>query len=326
MKNVLITGGCGFIGSNFVNYIVPRYPHINFYNIDCLNYCSNIDFINMDVKNARNYMFFNNKLQDRDFLTHILSSYKIDYIVHFAAQSHVDASFVNAMLFTEDNIIATHILLECCRIAQCNNLIKLEKFIYISTDEVYGDSSLGIPECKTENSCLNPTNPYAASKAAAEMLCKSYYYSFGIPVIITRSNNVYGPNQYHDKLIPKFINLLKHNKPCTIHGDGSYMRSFIHVNDICYALELLLYKGVVNQIYNISSNDEYSVNDIANVLISILKPGCDIDSWKIFVKDRVFNDTRYLISSSKLNFLGWSQSIPFKEGLVNTINWYINNS
>jgi dTDP-glucose 4,6-dehydratase len=320
-KNVLVTGGCGFIGSNFLNYMVRKYPEVNFYNVDCLMYCSNLNNISLDVQSSLNYKFFNMKLQEKEALLYLLKTYQIDCVVHFAAQSHVDNSFIDSLVFTDDNVVATHILLECCKQAQENNWINLQKFIHISTDEVYGDSSLNTPECKTELSNLNPTNPYAASKAAAEMICRSYYYSYNLPLIITRSNNVYGPNQYPDKVIPKFITSLIKNEKCTIHGNGDQLRSFIHVYDKVTAIDILLQRGAIGEIYNISSTDEFSVNGIADLLITFIKTE-NISNWKVNITDRVFNDTRYLISSKKLESLGWYKSISFIDGIRDLINSY----
>lgn len=322
-KNILVTGGCGFIGSNFINYMVKKYPMTNFYNVDCLTYCANVTNIEEPVRNASNYKFYNTKLQNTTVILDILRQYSVDCVVHFAAQSHVDISFVDALLFTEDNIVATHMLLESCKYAQEHKWIDLKRFIHISTDEVYGDSSLNIPECKIETSILNPTNPYAASKAAAEMICKSYYYSYNLPLIITRSNNVYGKNQYHDKLVPKFITLLLNNEKCTIHGHGNYLRSFVHVYDKVSAIELLLLNGVVGETYNIASDDEYTVNQIAEILIRLIKgEHALVDYWKVNIGDRVFNDTRYHISCDKLKALGWTPKVNFLEGLLDTINFY----
>jgi dTDP-glucose 4,6-dehydratase len=324
--NVLVTGGCGFIGSNFLNYMVPRYPCTTFYNIDCLNYCANPN--NVLVSNHSNYRFIQAKLQNKDLLLQLLTSCNIDCVVHFAAQSHVDNSFVDSLLFTDDNIFATHILLECCRIYD-DGAARIKRFIFISTDEVYGDSTIGSSsphgDCKTEQCRLCPTNPYAASKAACEMLASSFCFSYRLPVIITRSNNVYGPGQYKEKLIPRFISLLKENHPCTIHGNGNFVRSFIHALDVSTALETILFRGSIGEIYNIGSADEYSVHEIADILIKHLKPNDPVVMWKIFIKDRPFNDTRYLISCEKLRALGWNQVVHFDDGLVHTIRWYLEN-
>lgn len=340
MQSVLVTGGCGFIGSNFLNYMVPRYPNTYFYNFDSLNYCADLE--NITVQNNHNYKFVYGKLQNKPFLLDFIQKHNIDCVVHFAAQSHVDTSFNDSLVFTDDNIIATHILLECCRLAQEQGT-PIKRFIHISTDEVYGDSTISkgttndqqpLDFCKHEGSHLNPTNPYAATKAAAEMLCTAYYYSFKLPIIITRSNNVYGPGQYKEKLIPKFIHLLLNDQKCTIHGDGNFLRSFIHAYDVCTALETVISLGTIGDTYNIGADDEYTVNQIADILINAIKYPTDnqclanqssttMKQWKQYVDDRVFNDTRYLISSAKIHSLGWSQSISFLDkGIASTIKWY----
>jgi dTDP-glucose 4,6-dehydratase len=227
------------------------------------------------------------------------------------------------MLFIDDNIVATQVLLECSKsYMQSGGLLK--RFLYISTDEVYGDSTMSSStESKTEDCKLQPTNPYAATKAAAEMLCSSYLHSYKLPIIISRSNNVYGSAQYREKLIPKFIELILNDKPCTIHGDGNYLRSFLYAFDVCTGLETMLLKGSVGHVYNIGSEDEFTVNDIADILIKHLKPNDNPSDWKVFVEDRAFNDTRYLISSDKLKLLGWKQSVSFDKGLQSTIDWYV---
>lgn len=301
-KNILITGGCGFIASNFINYIVSKYPNTNFFNIDILYYCSNINNISV---NNNNYKFFKGDINDFNFISFILSEYNIDAIIHFAAQSHVDNSFDTSLQYTKDNIMGTHTLLEASRIYN-----KLKRFIHISTDEVYGEVHINHSGC-IEESILNPTNPYAATKAAAEMLVNSYYHSYKLPVIITRGNNVYGPNQYPEKLIPKFVELLKNNKKMTIHGKGNSRRNFIHVYDVCLAVETILLKGKINEIYNIGTNNEYTVLEIAEKLLNILKPNEKLSDWIIYVEDRPFNDFRYAINSEKLRNLGWNETKDF---------------
>ena len=225
-KNILVTGGCGFIASNFLNYMIQKYPNINFINIDALYYCADISNITKENRNKNNYKFIKGNIQNKEFIDYILKTNNIDTIIHFAAQSHVDNSFSNPIQYTKDNILGTHNLLESVR-----EYGKINKFIHVSTDEVYGETILD-SDIKNENSILNPTNPYSATKASAEMLVNSYRYSYNLPIIITRGNNVYGPRQYPEKLIPKFIKLLKENKPVTIHGDGSSLRAFIYIEDV----------------------------------------------------------------------------------------------
>lgn len=319
MKNVLITGGYGFIASNFLIYLVKKYKQINFYNYDKLIYCSNEDNIK-DIKNELNFQSTINKLQDKEFLLSYLIDNNIDTIIHFAAQTHVDNSFHNSLDYTNDNIYGTHILLECCRIYG-----NISKFIHMSTDEVYGESSLDDNIRKTENSILYPTNPYAATKAGAEMLVISYYKSFKLPIIIIRSNNIYGERQYIDKVIPKFITQLLNNKKCSIQGDGSCVRSFLYIEDLIECLELIINKGIIGEIYNIGLGEEISIKKLAIKLIKMIKNTDNYEEYIEYIKDRDFNDKRYYISDDKIKLLGWNRRYNLDEGLNRTIEWYIEN-
>ena len=312
MRNILVTGGCGFIGSNFINYAVGKYPQYNFVNIDAMYYCASHENIEESVRNSKNYKFVEGKIQDLSLIKYILKTENIAHIIHFAAQSHVDNSFENSLQYTEDNVKGTHVLLECVR--QVNKDIM---FLHFSTDEVYGESKLD-EDPKNEMTVLCPTNPYAASKAAAEMYVNSYMHSYGLKCIITRGNNVYGPNQYPEKLIPKFIKLLKNGDKLTIHGDGSSLRSFIHVLDVCSAVDTILHNGLIGQIYNIGSDPEYekSVLDVAKILVKKIKNDDDYEKYLEFVEDRPFNDKRYFITNEKLKELGWNINIDFISGIT----------
>ncbi len=315
-RNILVTGGCGFIGSNFLNYMVSEYPEVDFINVDCLNYCSNVK--NITVSHLKNYYFYKLDIGEMNNMYEILIQHNVDCIVHFAAQSHVDTSFSRPDLFTKDNVVAHANLLETCR-----KYNRLKMFVYISTDEIYGESIFD-HEIKTEESLPCPTNPYSASKIAAEMYVNAYRHSFGLPTMIIRSNNVYGPGQYIEKLIPKFITLLMNNKKCTIHGDGHYKRSFLHAYDFARALDIILHRGQIHNIYNIGSKDEYSVLQVTEILKELICPEKNIWDCVEFVKDRVFNDTRYLVDCSKLENLGWKQIVNFRDGILDTINSYSN--
>ena len=316
MRNVLITGGYGFIASNFLIYMVKKYKEINFYNYDRLLYCSSKDNIK-DIENDLNFKSTTNKLQSKEFLLSYLIDNDIDTILHFAAQTHVDHSFHNSLDYTNDNIYGTHILLECCRVYG-----KITKFIHMSTDEVYGESSLEDNIKKTENSILYPTNPYAATKAAAEMLVISYYKSFKIPMIIIRSNNIYGERQYIDKVIPKFIKQLLNDEKCSIQGDGTCIRSFLYINDLIQCLEIILTKGIIGEIYNIGLGEEISIKDLAIKLIKKIKNNDNYEEYIEYIKDRDFNDKRYYISDDKIRLLGWNRRYTLDEGLNRTIEWY----
>jgi dTDP-glucose 4,6-dehydratase len=312
---LLVTGCCGFIGSNFVNYYFNENPDVKIVNLDAMYYCASENNINDTVKKSERYQLIKGNLCSFDLISNLLEIYKIDTVIHFAAQSHVQNSFDNALQYTHDNVVGTHTLLEACR-----KYGKINKFIHISTDEVYGESMISEnEEKKHEGSVLCPTNPYAATKAAAELIAKSYYHSFKMPIIITRGNNVYGPNQYPEKLIPRFIQQLLSGDSVTIQGDGSNVRAFLHVNDVCSALKLILEKGEIGEIYNIGSDDhqEYTVLEVAKILIDkIIKPEQnELEEWIKYIEDRPFNDKRYYISNQKVKDLGWDIKIDFDKGL-----------
>jgi UDP-glucose 4,6-dehydratase len=319
MKNILITGGYGFIASNFLVYLVRKYKDINFYNYDKLLYCSNKANVE-EIENEPNFSSTVNNLQNKEFLLSYLNDNNIDTIIHFAAQTHVEYSFNNSLDYTNDNIYGTHILLECCRIYG-----KIEKFIHMSTDEVYGESLFDDTVKKDENTILYPTNPYAATKAAAEMLVISYHKSFKLPIIIIRSNNIYGPKQFNDKVIPKFISQLLSNQKVTIQGKGDCIRSFLYIDDLVDCLELIMLNGKIGEIYNIGLGEEISIIDLSKKIIQMIKKTDDYDSYILYIKDREFNDRRYYISDDKIRLLGWNKKITLHEGLEKTINWYINN-
>lgn len=315
-KNILITGGCGFIASNFINQLVNKFPNYNFVNIDCLYPCSTIKNITVNHKN--NYNFVNGNICSFDLILYVLNYFMIDTVIHFAAQSHVDNSFANPIQYTKDNVLGSHTLIEACR-----SYKKIKRFLYFSTDEVYGESEVYDQNKKTENSLLCPTNPYSATKAASEFIIMSYFYSYKFPVIITRCNNVYGEQQYPEKIIPRFICLLKENKKCTIHGNGESKRSFIYIDDVISATIFILQKGEIGEIYNISSDEEFTVTDIAKILIKKIKGTDEYEKWITYVKDREFNDKRYYICSKKLENMGWNKKVNFSDGLNRTVDWYI---
>lgn len=317
--HLLVTGGCGFIGSNFINRICRTYtPYI--VNIDAMYYCANILNIDEKIRNNQRFHHVEGNICSQDLLDTVLSQHQITHVVHFAAQSHVQNSFSDSIRFTHDNVMGTHTLLEACR-----KYGKIERFIHVSTDEVYGESLFDVDEKhKTEQSVLCPTNPYAATKASAELIAQSYRHTYKLPIIITRGNNVYGPNQYPEKLIPLFIKLLKENKKVTIQGDGSCLRSFLHVDDTADAFILLLKRGEDGKIYNIGcdENMEYSVIDIAKILIRMIKCTENYDEWIEYIEDRPYNDKRYYISNNLLKDIGWTINIELMSGLKDLIDRY----
>ncbi|KAI8817523.1 uncharacterized protein EV422DRAFT_216489 [Fimicolochytrium jonesii] len=314
IKNVLITGGAGFIASFIVRKLVLLYPEYNIYNFDKLDYCASTNN-NKSVADKPNYSFIKGDICVKDLVNFVLAEKQIDTILHFAAQTHVDNSFGNSAEFTLNNVMGTHVLLEAARI---NNV---KKFIHISTDEVYGEVEHGGAEL-TEESLLAPTNPYSATKAAAEMLVGAYQKSFGLPTIITRSNNVYGPYQYPEKIIPKFVTLLSEGGKVFIHGDGSNTRRFIYGTDVADAIEVILHKGHTGETYNIGTPFEISNLNLTKYLIELMGLKEKEKELIEFVEDRPFNDTRYAIDSAKLEALGWKPKVSFEEGVRKTISWY----
>jgi dTDP-glucose 4,6-dehydratase len=278
-------------------------------NVDKLDYCASVD----NVEPSENYSFIHGNICDAQLITNTLKKFKIDTVIHIAAQTHVDNSFGNSLQFTVDNVLGTHTLLECVK-----DYGKIKRFIHMSTDEVYGEVDIDHEGC-SEKSLLNPTNPYAATKAAAEFLCKSYVSSFGIPIIIVRGNNVYGPNQYPEKLVPKTIQHVMKKEKCEIHGTGETRRNFIHSSDVANAIDVVLHKGVVGEIYNIGSINEFSVKQIIQKIIDEMDSTLIFEDCIKYVQDRPFNDFRYAIDCKKLTHLGWKEQILFEDGLKQTI-------
>lgn len=316
-KSVMITGGAGFIASHVVLLMVKKYPNIKIVNFDRLDYCSCLENLD-EIKNYPNYKFVQGNICSSDLVNYVLETEGIDTIMHFAAQTHVDNSFGNSFQFTQNNIMGTHVLLESAKSAG------IKRFIHVSTDEVYGEQGAE-QAAMNEEQVLEPTNPYAATKAGAEFLVKSYHRSFGMPCIITRGNNVYGPHQYPEKLIPKFINQLLRGRKVTLHGTGENKRNFLYVEDVARAFELILFKAVVGEIYNIGGSNEHTNIDVARSLIRLAGLSAP-DDYMTFVEDRVFNDFRYHIDSTRLHQLGWSEQMSWEEGLQTTFNWYQKHS
>lgn len=324
MKNILVTGAAGFILSCYVNYIAKKYPDYNFIVLDKLDYCASLD--NLD-KNP-NVDVVIGDIANKELVTYILNKFDIDTIVHGAASSHVDHSFFNSVQFTINNTLGTHYLLEAVRLYH-EKTGKIQRFHHVSTDEVFGSCDDENP--KTELSLLAATNPYASSKQAAESVVMSYYYSYKMPVIITRSSNIFGINQYPEKIIPRFICNLLNGQKLPIHGQGTSRRLFLHVDDVCTAFETILFSGEIGHVYNISADhsNEYTVIEIAKKLIKLFHSSVNVDDptqlnqYLEYVDDRKFNDQRYFISSEKLHKLGWRPvKTNFDENLKELIEWY----
>ena len=315
IKNIMITGGAGFIASYVVRHFAIQYPHYFIVCYDKLDYCSSTkNFASLEGKD--NFAFERGDITDPQRTLEILQKYNVDCIMHFAAQSHVDLSFGNSYTFTHNNVMGTHVLLECAY------SVKIKYFIHVSTDEVYGEVEPGQPDL-LETALLCPTNPYAASKAAAEMIVNGYFKSFKLPVIIVRSNNVYGPHQFPEKVIPKFTLLLNRGKKCVLHGDGSPTRRYLFAGDAADAFDTIFHKGQIGQIYNIGSRDEISNKDLCGYLLDQFNiPQTEFDDHVEHTHDRPFNDMRYAVDQEKLANLGWVQKTSFADGLRLTVDWY----
>lgn len=306
---ILVTGGAGFIGSNVVNLLTQTQKVVV---IDRMGYMSR----KSNWEQPENVIHVEIDINDKLGVLRTLHRYQIKYILHFAAQTHVCNSFDNEELFIRDNIKGTNSLLKVCR-----EYGQIVKFIHVSTDEVYGEVPFDQETGCKESDALHPTNPYAATKAGAEYIATSYMKSYGIPIIITRGNNVYGKYQYPEKVIPKFAVQLLTNKPLTIHGAGTAKRHFCYAEDVARAFLLVLEKGVPGQIYNIGTEtDEYSVIEVGEKLSNLIRP--DMVTDKVTVPDRKFNDCRYHIDCSKMKELGWVATTTFDEGLKLTVDFY----
>lgn len=316
-KNILITGAAGFIASHVANRLVRSYPQYKIVVLDKLDYCSNLKNLRPS-QHSPNFKFVKGDIASADLVNYLLITESIDTIMHFAAQTHVDNSFGNSFEFTKNNIYGTHVLLEACKVTG-----QIKRFIHVSTDEVYGETDEDAVVGNHEASQLLPTNPYSATKAGAEMLVMAYGRSYGLPVITTRGNNVYGPNQFPEKLIPKFILLAMKGKPLPIHGDGSNVRSYLYCEDVAEAFELILHKGEVGHVYNIGTKKERRVIDVAKDVCKLFS--LDADSVIQFVENRPFNDQRYFLDDQKLTNLGWSERTTWEDGLKKTMEWYTSN-
>ncbi|MDD5559438.1 dTDP-glucose 4,6-dehydratase [Candidatus Methylomirabilis sp.] len=307
---ILVTGGAGFIGSNFIRHLLATEPSCRVVNLDKLTYAGNLENL-ADVERDPRYRFVKGSICDATLVDELLKE-EFDALMNFAAESHVDRSIQDARAFVETNVLGTQVILEACR------RHRIPRMVQVSTDEVYG--SLGPSGRFTEESPLRPNSPYAASKAAADLLAAAYFRTYGLPVIVTRSSNNYGPHQFPEKVIPLFITNALVGEPLPLYGDGLYVRDWLHVQDHCEALALILKNGVSGEIYNIGGNCEWANIDVARFILRILgKP----DALIAHVKDRLGHDRRYALDTSKLEqALGWSPRIPFETGLTKTVGWY----
>lgn len=312
MTKILITGGAGFIGSNFVKYINDKYPYYEIVNLDLLTYCGNLENLK-DIEFNENYDFVKGNIDDKDLVSDIIKD--CDYVVNFAAESHVDRSIKDPEIFIKSNVLGTQVLLNAAREAE------VEKYVQISTDEVYG--SLGPTGYFTEETPLQPNSPYSASKASGDLIARAYHNTFGMPINITRCSNNYGSYQFPEKLIPLMISNALEDKPLPVYGDGKNIRDWLHVYDHCTAIDLVLHDGKPGEVYNIGGNNE---KENIEIVRRILKDLGKDESLIKFVDDRLGHDKRYAIDSTKIQEeLGWKPKYTFETGIRETIQWYLDN-
>jgi len=312
---LLVTGGAGFIGSNFVQYILEQHPDYTIIDLDALTYAGDLKNLK-EIENNPNHRFVHGRIEDGKLVDKLMKG--IDIVINFAAESHVDRSIVEPQVFIQTNVLGTQVLLD---VALKHN-VKL--FLQISTDEVYGSLTLDSKDRFTEEHPLSPNSPYSSSKAAADLLARAYHRTYGLPVVISRCSNNYGPRQHPEKFIPTVILNALHDTPVPIYGDGLYVRDWIHVLDHCRAIDTIMHKGKSGEIYNIGADNEIANIDLAKKILKIMgKPGKLLTS----VKDRPGHDRRYAICGDKLRSeLGWKPQITFHSGLKVTINWYSGTS
>ncbi len=319
MKTILVTGGAGFIGSNFVHFLLDSDSGYKIVNLDALTYAGNPDNL-ISLENSPGYEFVKGSIDDSSLVADLFDNHDFDAVVHFAAESHVDRSITGPEAFVKTNVLGTQVLLQTAKKAWQDRYDK-KRFVHISTDEVYG--SLGPSGYFTEKTPLAPNSPYSASKAGSDLLVRAFYETYNFPALITRCSNNYGPYQFPEKLIPLTITNALRDLPLPVYGDGKNVRDWLFVNDHCAAIKLVLERGTPGNVYNIGGNNEWHNIDIVKLICAELgKP----ESLITFVKDRLGHDRRYAIDASFIKSeLGWSPSVNFEQGIKKTIQWYLDN-
>ena len=316
-KKILVTGGAGFIGGNFVHYMVDKYPNYMIVNLDALTYAGNLETC-QPVEGKPNYKFVKGDIADRDFIFDLFEKEKFDIVVNFAAESHVDRSVTDPEIFIKTNVLGTQVLMDASR------AYGVVRYHQVSTDEVYGDLPLDRPDLFfTEETPLHTSSPYSASKASADLLVFAYHRTFGLPITISRCSNNYGPYHFPEKLIPLMISRALNDEQLPVYGNGENVRDWLHVYDHCAAIDLILHKGKVGEVYNVGGHNERTNLEVVKTILKALnKP----ESLITYVKDRPGHDLRYAIDPQKLeNELGWKPTYNFDTGIQQTIEWYLNN-
>ncbi|MGP4073227.1 dTDP-glucose 4,6-dehydratase [Piscibacillus sp. B03] len=314
-KKVLVTGGAGFIGGNFVQYMVNKYPQYDIYNLDLLTYAGDLTkHKNIETKDT--YFFIKADIADRETILALFEKEEFDYVVHFAAESHVDRSITDPGIFVQTNITGTQVLLDASR------AVGVTKFVHVSTDEVYGELDFDPTTFFTEETPLQPNSPYSASKASSDLLVRAYHETYGLPVNITRCSNNYGPYHFPEKLIPLTISRVLNDKKVPVYGDGKNIRDWLHVIDHCAAIDLVMHKGINGEVYNVGGHNEQTNLEVVKTIIKTLGKSEELID---FVKDRLGHDKRYAIDPTKLENLGWKPTYNFETGIAQTIQWYLDN-
>ena len=327
IKNILITGGAGFIGSHVLRRFVNKYPEYRIFNLDVLTYAGNLENLK-DIEHNENYSFLNGDITNELYINSIFEKYKFDAIIHLAAESHVDRSIEDPLAFAKTNILGTMILLNAFVRLWKNDWTE-KRFYHVSTDEVYG--TLGQTGLFEETTAYDPNSPYSASKASSDHFVRAYGETYGMPYVISNCSNNYGPNQFPEKLIPLFINNILQNNPLPVYGDGNYTRDWLYVVDHSIAIDLVFHDGCNHQTYNIGGFNEWKNIDLVKLLCHQMDEKLGKSSGYsqkliTFVKDRPGHDLRYAIDASKINReLGWSPTVSFEQGLSETIDWYLSN-
>lgn len=317
MKKIIVTGGAGFIGGNFVHYMLKKYPDYKIICLDCLTYAGNLETLESVADNP-NFRFVKADITDREAVFKLFEEEHPDIVVNFAAESHVDRSIENPSVFLNTNILGTQTLMDACR------KYGIERYHQVSTDEVYGDLPLDRPDLFfTEETPIHTSSPYSASKASADLLAGAYYRTYGLPVTISRCSNNYGPYHFPEKLIPLMIINTLHNKPLPVYGKGENVRDWLYVEDHCKAIDLIIHKGTVGEVYNIGGHNEKANIDIVKIILKELGKGEELITY---VADRKGHDLRYAIDPTKIhNELGWLPETKFEDGIKKTIRWYLDN-